>query len=213
MSSMQYYPEDSIAYAIMSAGRFCICNRVCWTHLHMQLCPLPCKTALGRRNTFAIFVNKLSACHEWHGKCSAVGRVFAAIIIREYSCSVIIRRFMACTLAYARTYMYSHVHIHRTVLHSPGHNSICKSVRSGQYCTADTIASDTGRFTRGSLYPWSTPANGHTLGNSHPCSGPNFIALLSTQIWLAWHFSLIKTGLPTKCPRDVHGKQTTAEYQ
>ena len=29
MSSMQYYPEDSIAYAITSAGRFCI----------MQSCP------------------------------------------------------------------------------------------------------------------------------------------------------------------------------
>ena len=28
MSSVQYYPEDIIAYAIMSAGRFCICNRV-----------------------------------------------------------------------------------------------------------------------------------------------------------------------------------------
>ena len=28
MSSMQYYPEDMIAYAIMSAGWFYICNRV-----------------------------------------------------------------------------------------------------------------------------------------------------------------------------------------
>ena len=27
-ASMQYYPEDIIAYAIMYAGRFCICNRV-----------------------------------------------------------------------------------------------------------------------------------------------------------------------------------------
>ena len=29
-------------------------------------------------------------------------------------------------------------------LHSPGHDCICKSVRSGQYCMADTIAPDTG---------------------------------------------------------------------
>ena len=29
-------------------------------------------------------------------------------------------------------------------LHSPGHDCICISVRSGQYCMADTIASDTG---------------------------------------------------------------------
>ena len=28
-------------------------------------------------------------------------------------------------------------------LHSPGHDCICKSVRSGQYCMVDTIASDT----------------------------------------------------------------------
>ena len=131
MSSMQYYSEDIIAYAIMSAGRFCICNRVSRTLLHdapvnrcrMQLCPLcntirghycimsagrfcicnrvspdaaawcncvrpdtfayavvsapvqnrPCTklNALGRRNTFALFY-KLSVCHEWRGKCSAV---------------------------------------------------------------------------------------------------------------------------------------------
>ena len=28
VSSMQYYPKDIIAYAVMSVGRFCICNRV-----------------------------------------------------------------------------------------------------------------------------------------------------------------------------------------
>ena len=44
-------------YVIMSAGRFCICNRVrpdatnnaivsSRTHLHVQLCPPPCKTVL-----------------------------------------------------------------------------------------------------------------------------------------------------------------------
>ena len=32
----------------------------------------------------------------------------------------------------------------RRLLQSPGHDCICKSVRSGQYCMADTIASDTG---------------------------------------------------------------------
>ena len=88
MSSMQHCPED-------------ICNNVRRTVLHMQSCPpgrccimqlcppghicicscvrpvqnSPCSklNAIGRRNTLAIFFYKLSACHEWHGKCSAVG--------------------------------------------------------------------------------------------------------------------------------------------
>ena len=34
--------------------------------------------------------------------------------IREYSCCILCR-FSACTFAYARTYMYSHVHVRRTV--------------------------------------------------------------------------------------------------
>ena len=42
---------------------------------------------------------------------------------------------------------------------------------------------------------------------------PNCIELLSTSICLAWHFTLIKTGLPTKFLRDFRDKQTTAEYQ
>ena len=52
MSSVQYYPENIIAYAVMLPGRFCIysrvrpdaaatCNCVPRTHLHMQLCPPP----------------------------------------------------------------------------------------------------------------------------------------------------------------------------
>ena len=56
-----------------------------------------------------------------------------------------IRRFSACTLAYTHTYMYSRCTSTGPFLHSPGHDCIRKSVRSVQYCMADTIASDTGR--------------------------------------------------------------------
>ena len=44
----------------------------------------------------------------------------------------------------------AHIHVQSCImstglfLHRPGHNCICKSVRSGQYCMADTIASDSG---------------------------------------------------------------------
>ena len=58
MSSMQYYQEDIIAYAIMSVGRFQYAIMSAWTLLHnvivsarthlYSLCPPSCKTALGR---------------------------------------------------------------------------------------------------------------------------------------------------------------------
>ena len=35
MSSMQYYPEDIVAYAIMSAGRFCIYAVVAYARIYM----------------------------------------------------------------------------------------------------------------------------------------------------------------------------------
>ena len=52
--------------------------------------------------------------------------VFAAIIIREYSCCIYVCRLSACKLAYARTHIYSQVglHVYRTFLHSPGHDCI-----------------------------------------------------------------------------------------
>ena len=60
------------------------------THLHMQLCPphakLPCSklNALGRRNTYAIFLQaKCMSSHKWHREM--FGRwVFAAIIKIKY---------------------------------------------------------------------------------------------------------------------------------
>ena len=70
--------------------------------------------------------------------------VFAAIMKYVNIHAALVRRFSACTLAYAHTYMYSHVMSTGRFLHSPGHDCICKSVRSGQYCMADTIASDRG---------------------------------------------------------------------
>ena len=44
-------------------------------------------------------------------------------------------RTYACTVMYMSTGRF---------LHSSGHDFICKSVRSGQYCMPDTIASDNG---------------------------------------------------------------------
>ena len=59
--------------------------------------------------------------------------------IREYSC-YIIRRFSACKLAHARTFISA-----GRLLHSIGHDCICKvSGADREYCMADTIASDTG---------------------------------------------------------------------
>ena len=80
MSSMQYYPEDIIAYALMSAGfvyaivsaRTLPRNAIvsARTRLHMQLCPPPCKTVLAVNKpplvdgTRSPFFYKLGACHE-----------------------------------------------------------------------------------------------------------------------------------------------------
>ena len=49
-------------------------------------------------------------------------------------------------------YMYVHihtracalVHVRRTVLHNPGHNCIMQKCPGGQFCIADTTASDIG---------------------------------------------------------------------
>ena len=74
MSSMQYCPEVSIAYSILSAGRFCICNCVspsaaaycnCFrpdtfayavVSAPVQNRPYSKLNALGRRNTFTILL-------------------------------------------------------------------------------------------------------------------------------------------------------------
>ena len=123
-----------VLYAIVSGGRFCICNIVRWTVLHMQSCPpgrcccimqlclpghicicscvhpvhnRPCSklNVLGRRKTFAIFFYNLSA---WE----MFGRrwVFAAIITWIFMLGCMHARLRAHIL-----YMYSHVHVHRTV--------------------------------------------------------------------------------------------------
>ena len=58
-------------------------------------------------------------------------------------CMLHLRRFSACTLAYSCTCTVMFISA-GWFLQRPGHDCICKSVRSGQYCMADTIASDTG---------------------------------------------------------------------
>ena len=63
--------------------------------------------------------------------------------IREYSCCIYVGSVHARSLTRAHTCTVMYMSAGR-FLHSPGHDCICKSVRSGQYCMADTIASDTG---------------------------------------------------------------------
>ena len=69
---MQYCPPDGFACAIVSA-RTLLHNAIvsARTHLHVQLCPPPCKTVLavnklplvdGTRSPF--FYKLLSACHK-----------------------------------------------------------------------------------------------------------------------------------------------------
>ena len=136
----------------MSGGQYCICNNVRRTALHymqpcppgrcciMQLCPpgdicicscvrpvqnRPCRklNALsGGRNTFAIFFLQMNEMEN----VRPFGYYSCNHKIREYSCCTC--RFSACTLAFAATYMYSQVYVHRTILHRPGHDYICKSV-------------------------------------------------------------------------------------
>ena len=70
-------------------------------------------------------------------------RVFAAIIkyvkimlhIRRFRCMHARLRAHTCTVMYMSAGRF---------LHNPGHDCICKSVGSGQYCMADIIASDNG---------------------------------------------------------------------
>ena len=157
----------------LAGGHYCICNNVRRTVLHRQSCPpwrwcimqcvrpdtfvcswvvsapvrnRPCSklNALNRRTTFAIFFYKL--------------------LVHVMNDMGNVRSFM---LAYARTYMYMSA---GRFLHSPGHDRMCKSVRSGQYCMADTIASDTGHtcrlwvsrmFKMRSTHPWQN--SGETL--------------------------------------------------
>ena len=73
----------------------------------------PCSklNALGRRNTFTMFY-KLSACHEWHRKCSAVG--YSLEKICEYWCCIYVGSVHSRSLTHTHT-CTSHVHVHRTV--------------------------------------------------------------------------------------------------
>ena len=68
------------------------------------------------------------------------------IVVREP-----FRRLGPCLYTRAHTCTVTYMSAGR-FLHSPGHDCICKSVRSGHYCMADTIASDTGlwRYSRAS---------------------------------------------------------------
>ena len=58
-------------------------------------------------------------------------------IIIHHARSLTRAHIQSCTVMYMSTGRF---------LHSPGHDCIFKSVRSGQYCMADTIASDTGTW-------------------------------------------------------------------
>ena len=60
----------------------------------------------------------------------------------EYSCCIYVGSVHACSLTRAHNVQSCTCPPGR-FLHSPGHDCICESVRSGQYCMADTIASDT----------------------------------------------------------------------
>ena len=148
VSSMQYYPEDIIVYAIMSAGRFAYAMVSARTLLHsasvsartlfayaalsapVQNRPCSKLNALGRRNTFAISQAKCMSWMTWE----MFGRwVFTATIkVREYSCCI--RRFSACMLltrAHTCTVMYMS---NGRILHSP--DTIAYAKVSG----ADSIA-------------------------------------------------------------------------
>ena len=84
--------------------------------------------ALGRRNTLAIFY-KVHVIMTWEHKTreySSYTSVHARSLTRAHTCS---------TVMYLSAGRF---------LHSPGHDCICKRVRSGQCCMAHTIASDTG---------------------------------------------------------------------
>ena len=143
-----------VLYAILSGEQYCICNNVrrtvlhhrvrpallhnaivsARTHVHMQLCPPPCKTvpcsklnALGRRNTFAIFLK--AKCMSWM-TWEMFGRwVFAAIITWMFTRCIYVGSVHARSLTRAHTCTVMYMSAGR-FLHSPG-----------QYCMTDTVVS------------------------------------------------------------------------
>ena len=76
-------------------------------------------------------------------------RLLIGLVIRcnhkicEYSCCIFLGSVHSCSLTCTHSCTFMYMSTGR-FLHSPGHNWICKSVRSRQYCLADTIASDMG---------------------------------------------------------------------
>ena len=74
------------------------------------------------------------------------------IVVREP-----FRRLGPCLYTRAHTCTVTYMSAGR-FLHSPGHDCIiCKSLRSGQYCMADTIASATGPSTLGITFVYTFP--------------------------------------------------------
>ena len=124
---IQSCPPDGFANAIVSA-RMLLHNAIVSARPYSKL------NALGRPNTFAMFY-KLRVHF-----MNDMGNVWPLVIrcnhkIREHSCCIYVGSVHACVQSCTCP---------RTVfLCSPGHDCICKSVRSGQYLMADTIASDT----------------------------------------------------------------------
>ena len=138
---------------LLSGGHYC--NNVRRTVLHMQSCPpgrccimqlcppghICICSCVAPRSCF--FFTSLVHVMNDMGNVRPLG-IRCNHKIREYSCCI--RRFSACTIAtHAHTCTVMYMSTGR-FLHSPGHDCIRESVRSGQYCMADTIASDTDSY-------------------------------------------------------------------